>query len=185
MIIAITGTPGAGKTSVSNILREEELEVVNLFKIAFENDFLIGDDKKRGSKIVDIGRLDDYVKEYFGEKKLVFAEGHLSHWLKCADRVIVLRVHPDELKKRLAFKGWSEEKVKENIDAEILDVILIETIDVHPKSNIFEIDTTGKSVVNVASNIFEIKNNDFKPMKKYNIGNIDWSEEILKDFLKK
>ena len=105
--------------------------------------------------------------------------------MKCADRVIVLRCHPDELRKRLAFKGWSEEKVQENVYAEILDVILIETLDVHPEEHIFEIDTTGKSVVIVASIISEIMNNDFKPMKKYNIGNIDWSEEVFKEFLNK
>ena len=182
MIIGITGTPGVGKTSVSNILKEEGLDVVNLFKIAVENHFLIGDDKKRDTKIVNVDILDDYIKEKFGNKDLVFLEGHLSHLLKCVDRVIILRCHPDELRKRLIFKGWKEEKIKENIHAEILDVILIETMDIHPGSNIFEIDTTNKSVVVIASIIVEIINNDFKPMKKYNMGNVDWSEEIFKNF---
>jgi len=55
-------------------------------------------------------------------------------------------------------------------------------MDIHPGSNIFEIDTTNKSVVVIASIIVEIINNDFKPMKKYNMGNVDWSEEIFKNF---
>ena len=182
MIIAITGTPGVGKTSVSYVLQKDGFEVVDLFKTAVDNGFLIGDDERRGSKIIDVDRLDDYIKENYSGKNIVFGDGHLSHLLKCVDKVIVFRCHPDELKIRLSNKGWKEEKIKENIQAEILDVILCETVDVHPREDVFEIDTTGKSVEVVASSVMEIINNDFKHMKKYNIGNIDWSEEILKDF---
>ncbi len=46
---------------------------------------------------------------------------------------------------------------------------------------IFEIDTTHKKIQDTASSIIEIIQNDFKPITKYNIGKIDWSEEILKD----
>ena len=153
MFIAITGTPGIGKSSVSYVLRKDDFEVVNLFKIAVDNGFLLGDDKERGSKIIDIGRLDYYVKENYSVKDIVFVESHLSHLLKCVDKVIVFRCHPDELKMRLSNKGWKEAKIKENIQAEILDVILCETVDIHPWENIFEIDTTSKSVEVVAINI--------------------------------
>jgi len=182
MIIAITGTPGVGKSSVSYVLRKDDFEVVNLFKIAVDNGFVVGDDKRRASRVVDVGRLDDYVKENYGRRDIVFFEGHLSHFLKCVDRVIVLRCHPDELKIRLSNKGWKEEKIRENIESEILDIILCETADAHPWENVFEIDTTGKSVEAVTSAVMEIINNKFRHMKKYNIGNIDWSDEILKDF---
>jgi len=185
MIIAITGTPGVGKTSVSHVLRNDGFEVVNLFKIAVENGFVVGSDKRRASRIVDVDRLDDYVKKNYSGKDLVFFEGHLSHFLKCVDRVIILRCHPDELRIRLSDKGWKEEKIKENIESELLDVILCETADVHPWENVFEIDTTNKSVDVVVSSVMAIINNKFRHMKKYNMGNIDWSGEILKDFLKK
>jgi hypothetical protein len=77
---------------------------------------------------------------------------------------------------------WKTEKINENLEAEILDVILCESVNIHPKKNIFEINTTDKSIDDVASSIMEIIRNKFKPMKKYNIGYIDWSEEVLKDF---
>jgi len=76
----------------------------------------------------------------------------------------------------------SEEKVKENIYAEILDIILCETIDLHSEKNIFEIDTTEDSVKDVAKSVMEITKSGFRHMERYNIGNIDWSEEILNDF---
>ena len=182
MIIAITGTPGVGKTSVADVLRENGYEVVNLFKIAKDNGFIDGTDEERHSWIVDVDRLNNYVKKNYTRGGIVFVEGHLSHCLKCVDRVIILRCHPDELRKRLSLKGWSDEKIKENLEAEILDVILVEAADIHPFKNIFEIDTTSKSLEEVMSSFNEIINNNFKHMKKYNIGNIDWSEEIFKDF---
>jgi len=70
----------------------------------------------------------------------------------------------------------------ENKEAEILDIILCETVDSHPEKNVIEIDTTNMDINSVAALIMEIIKNNFEHMKKHNIGNIDWSEEILKDF---
>ncbi len=182
MIIALTGTPGTGKTSVSNILQENDFEVIDLNKIAISNNFLIGEDEERDSKIVDVDTSNGYINENYKEKDIVFIDGHLSHLLKSVDKVIILRCHPDELRKRLSQKRWKKSKVKENIEAEILDIILCEAVDVHPEKNVFEIDTTNLDINSVSELIMEIINNNFEHMKKHNIGNIDWSEEILKDF---
>jgi len=182
MIVAISGTPGTGKTSISKILEQRGFEIVDLNKISIEKDFVIDVDEKRGSNIIDVNMLNKYVTNNYAKKDIVFVEGHLSHLLKNIDKVIVLRCHPSLLKKRLAKKKWNDKKIKENADAESLDIVLCESIDVHPKKNIFEVDTTERTVDQVVSCILEIVENKFKPMKKYNIGYIDWSEEILKDF---
>jgi len=181
MLIAITGTPGTGKSCVSTILRKLGYEVIDLNKISTEK-FVISIDRKRNSKIIDTNKLNRYVKENYAKKDTIFVEGHLSHLLKSVDKVIILRCHPNELKKRLTTKGWKTEKISENVEAEILDIILCETIDLHPIKNVFEIDTTGKSIDDVSSSIKDMVKNKFKQMKKYNIGYIDWSEEALKDF---
>ena len=55
-------------------------------------------------------------------------------------------------------------------------------MDSHPEKNVIEIDTTNMDISNVAALIMEIIKNNFEHMKKHNIGNIDWSEEVLKDF---
>ncbi len=180
MIIAITGTPGTGKTSVSKILQKKGYKIIDLNKIACEKNFIIGRDEKRDSSIVDIKKFNIYVKKNYTGKKIVFIEGHLSHLLKTVDKVIVLRCHPNKLKKNLTKKGWNVEKIKENLEAEMLDIILCEAVDIHPKKNIFEVDVTNKTFDNIASSIIEII--ESRNRKKYNIGKIDWSEEILKDF---
>ena len=106
MIVALTGTPGTGKTSVSKILEKNSFKVVDLNKLACEKDFLIGSDKKRDSKIVDVDKVEEFVRENFVRKDIVFIEGHLSHLLKNVDKVIVLRCHPHELKNNLSERGW-------------------------------------------------------------------------------
>jgi adenylate kinase len=179
MIIALTGTPGTGKTSVSDLLQKKNIKIIDLNKVIVEQDLLIGVDKKRKSKIVDIDRLYDYIKESYSNEDVVFLEGHISHLLKNVDKIVILRCHPDILKKRLLEKGWSLEKINENILAEILDIILCESLENLDYKNVFEINTTKLSINNVASNILEIIDNGFKHMDKYKVGDIDWSEEVL------
>jgi len=182
MIIAITGTPGTGKTSVSKIIEKNGFKVIDLNEIACDNSFLIGRDEKRDTNIVDIDRVNDFVKKNYSDYDCVFVDSHLSHLLKCVDRVFVLRAHPNTLRKNLKSKSWNEEKINENVEAEILDIILCETVNIYSEENIIEIDTTGKSIDEISEIIIGITKDGFKNMKKYKIGNIDWSDEILKDF---
>jgi len=181
MIVAITGTPGIGKTSVSEVLRKKEFDIVDLNKVAVEKQFLVGVDKDRDSKIVDVDKLSKHIEKNHDGEDVVFIDGHLSHLLNAVDKVIVLRCHPKILKKRLSAKNWKKQKIKENLEAEILDIILCETAELHSRENVFEIDTTDKNVDDAAECILEIIKNNFEHMKKYNMGNIDWSEEILKE----
>jgi adenylate kinase len=182
MIIAITGTPGTGKTSVAQILKEKKFNVIDFNKIANEQKFFLGIDKKRNSKIIDTEKFDSYLNNWINKKEISFVEGHLSHLLKNVDYVILLRMHPEKLKKNLLKKKWLKEKIKENIEAELLDIILCEAIEIHGANSIFEIDTTEKTIEEVALIILDIVENNFQNIKNYKIGSIDWSEELFKDF---
>lgn len=181
MIIALTGTPGTGKTTVSSILKKKGFLVVDLKQLAFDNDFIDGIDKKRNSCIVDVKKLDRYIKKKFFSQDIIFVEGHIAHLLNCIDKIIILRMHPSKLKEILAHRNWNEDKIRENIEAEILDIILSEAVDIHTDKNCFEIDGTKRSVNDIVDCILELVKNKFKNIKKYKIGKIDWSDEILKD----
>jgi adenylate kinase len=77
-------------------------------------------------------------------------EGHLSHFLS-ADVCVVLRCRPDVLGERLSGRGYSDEKVSENLRAEALDVVLQQSIE--SQETVVEIDTTDKSVPEVADEV--------------------------------
>ncbi len=182
MLVALTGTPGTGKTTVASLLRQKGYIVYNLNEVAFANNFILGIDKKRQSKILDIPRINQYIQKTYTTTDLIIFEGLATHLVKSMKQIIILRCHPEELTRRLLQKHWSWEKIKENVEAEILDIILCEATELHSESHIFEIDTTQLPPEGCAQAIIQIMNNKFKPIKKYMIGNIDWSEEILKDF---
>ena len=170
MKVAITGTPGVGKTGVAEALKDK-YEIIHLAELV--DRFTIGYDEERESKIVDEEAMDGYIRR-IKEKGILLVEGHLSH-LMSVDAVIVLRCHPEELKKRLAKKGWKEKKIGENLEAEALDIILDRALEKHEK--IWEIDVTEKSVSETANEIVKIVKQ--KPPPNY--GKIDWSEWLIEN----
>lgn len=75
-------------------------------------------------------------------KKGIIIDSHLSHYLhrKYVDLCIVAKCNLKELKKRLKKKKYTEDKVRENLDAEIFDICLNEAKENNHK--IFIVDTT-------------------------------------------
>ncbi len=182
MRVALTGTPGTGKTTVATQLRSKGYAVVDVNKLAEKEGFVVGTDSQRRCKLIDINKINAFIRKQYHRNDLVFFEGHTAHLLKAMDNVIILRCHPTVLSRHLQRKKWNPKKIRENLEAELLDIILCEAVDVHPKRNIFEIDTTRKTPASVTRSVLEIVENNFKPIKQYSIGQIDWSEEILKQY---
>jgi len=179
MWVALTGTPGTGKTTVAALLRKKGYTVIDLNRLAIREGCVAGIDRERKCRLVDISKINASVRTHFDRTVLVFFEGHIAHLLKVMDRVVILRCHPSILYQHLLKKKWGAKKIQENIEAELLDIILCEAVDIHRKTSIFEIDTTRKTPTAVTASVLEIVKNNFRPIKQYRIGQIDWSEEIL------
>jgi len=107
-------------------------------------------------------------------------DSHLSHYI--ADIVIVLRASPDKLRERLSRRNYSPAKVSENVEAEALDVILVESVEWCEK--VFEIDTTEATVEDIAKDVDEIIRallcgDEREVLLKYKPGSFDWSEDVF------
>ncbi|MFB6172420.1 MAG: adenylate kinase family protein [Haloarculaceae archaeon] len=147
MRVALTGTPGTGKTTVADRLAGD-LDVVHLNDVIREEGLASGRDPDRDSLIADL----DALRERVADCEDVLFESHLAHHLP-VDRVIVLRCHPDELADRLGGRGWSAEKVRENVESERLDLLLSEAVAEHGLDSVYELDTTGRSPDAVADDV--------------------------------
>ena len=166
MMIGITGTPGCGKTTVAELLRKLGHPVLDLKTTVAP--FVLEHDEASGSDVVDVDAWADAFPYTEG-----FVEGTFSHYLPC-DKIVILRCRPDVLRERLAPRGYSEEKIRENADAEALDVILIETADAFASEQIYEIDTTHTDSDSVVMSILSF----VKGETPASFGSLDWSEYI-------
>jgi adenylate kinase len=166
MMCGITGTPGTGKSMVADELARRGYNVVHLIDTV--RPYIIGEDEDRDTQLVDV---DKWVEEFIPING--FVEGHFAHLLSC-DRIVVLRCRPDELKARLNKRKYPSKKIKENVEAEALDVCLIETVEMYDASSIFELDTTGHDPSFCADMIDKFS----KGKIPGEFGRIDWSEFI-------
>ncbi|MGA9140091.1 MAG: adenylate kinase family protein [Methanocella sp.] len=173
MKVALTGTPGTGKSTVAPLI-DEGFRVLDLNAL-IKDGYNLGTDPERKSVIADLDRLDGYIESLKGD---YIIEGHVSHLLP-VDRIVVLRTAPRVLRERLARRGWSKAKIDENVEAEALDVILVEALEMtggrgRPR-NVYEINATDMSPEEVAAAIREI----IRGTDNYKPGSVDFSEELF------
>ncbi|MBL7167809.1 adenylate kinase family protein [Candidatus Bathyarchaeota archaeon] len=147
-VILLTGVPGVGKTTIASLLSERLRGVhVNLSELALAEGLVTGYDSMRETSIVDLERTTTRLMEIVqeGQDPLII-EGHFSQDIvppEGVSNVFVLRRAPWRLKDELESRGYSPEKVKENVEAELLDVCLVEAVEAYGKEKVCELDTTG------------------------------------------
>ncbi|WP_135819603.1 adenylate kinase family protein [Halostella litorea] len=145
MRVAVTGTPGTGKTTATERL-DVDLDVVHLNEVLREEGLYDEVDEERGSVVADM----DAVAEWLGDYDDAVIDSHLAHHFD-ADRVVVLRCRPEEIERRLRERGEPPEKAEENAESEALDVILAEAVDAHGEERVYEVDTTDRDPNEVAA----------------------------------
>lgn len=170
MVISITGSPGTGKSTACSKLSESGYSVTSVRKLAEQYNCIEEYDSAQDTYPIDLNAL--RVKSDTSEYD--FIDGHLSHLLK-TDAVVILRCKPEKLKTRLENRGYSQKKIRSNLEWEYLSGITSElSQDTRP---IIEIDTTSSTIsdlINKILNFCEI----VKTGKTDSIhAEIDWMNE--------
>ena len=126
LLIVVTGTPGAGKSSFA----KELIGALDGAKLIEINDIveeykLFSSIDKMGSRIVKLKELEAKLKDVIKNQRKnsdIILVGHLASEMELKpDIAIVVRVTLNELIKRLEARKYQKEKIKENIISESVD----------------------------------------------------------------
>ncbi|EFW92505.1 nucleotide kinase [Haladaptatus paucihalophilus DX253] len=172
MRVAVTGTPGTGKTTATELV-ETDLEVVHLNDAIREEELHDGADEERGSLYANFDAIRQWLDEQGDGGDDLLVDSHLAHHFD-AEKVVVLRCHPEELRERLLERGETDAKAEENAESEALDVILSESVAEHGTESVYEIDTTDRAPDAVASDIEAVIEGEREP----SAGTVDYLEYL-------
>ena len=168
--LALTGTPGTGKSTVAQMLSSDGYEVITVESLA-EQYGLSGEiDPSDGVRVIDTGALHDVLAPAWESSPdgVVVVDGHLSHHLPC-DAVAVLRCSPEIIESRLVSRGYSADKVQANYEWELLGGAWNEREGDAPWC---EFDTSHSGVNSVVDSLADWIVDGFKPASPGSL--IDW-----------
>ena len=172
--LALTGTPGTGKSTVAGLLSEVGFDVLTVESLAEENE-LKGDlDPADGALVIDTDALHEALLGPWQTMPAspIVIDGHLSHHLPC-DAVVVLRCSPNVLESRLIERGYHKEKVQSNCEWELIGGAWNEYEEGFPW---IEFDTTASDAESIVASITVWIADGFKPASRS--PEIDWIERM-------
>jgi len=184
-VVIFSGTPGTGKTVITRKVSEKiGAKAISLSEFAVKNNLILSFDSKRDTYVIDEDKIVPEIINLIEKSRNqgisnLIIEGHLTDIIpeEYIDLVIVLRCDPDILYKRLKSRGYSKEKVVENVQSEILGNCANFFVEKEMKKPLLEIDTSADEIdylVNVIADIISREKN----ITKYALGKIDWLEKL-------
>ena len=184
-VVLFSGTPGTGKTLITSKLSEKiNAKVISLSEFAVKKDLILSFDSKRDTYVIDEAKIVPEIISLIEKSRKhgisnFIIEGHLTDIIpeEYIDLVIVLRCEPDILYKRLKSRGYSKEKVIENVQSEILGNCANFFVEKEMKKPLLEIDTSTIDIDKLVNIIIEIIVHE-KNIKNYTLGKIDWLEKL-------
>lgn len=174
MALVIAGTPGVGKSSVAQRLAQRTGRPhLDLAKLVIERGLHTGFDEERGAYVVDIRRCREYLDQVLTCREVL--DTHVVEAIPSSkvSRVFVLRLDPLQLRERLSSRGYPERKIRENVEAEVLGVVLADAISHFGEEKICEVDTTNLSVDEVVQVILDALTREEVP-RNLRPGSVDW-----------
>ncbi len=184
-IIIVTGTPGVGKTTLAKgLARETGFSYVGVNDLVRRERLHKGYDRKTDSYRIDMTRAKNRLTAITENERLVIDTNYVGGLIASKRDVIaiVLRLDPVALFERLSKRRWSRQKMLENVEAELVDVALIDAVKSLGKQRVFQINTTSKS----ASTVLRIALRILAGEKPRNLSSVNWLAkydpvELLRD----
>ena len=180
MSYVITGNPGVGKHTITKeISKLVHLQIIDINKIAQEFGLF---EKSEETNDVDVVRLGEIIREKISHPVLFV--GHLAPYVLSSNKikkVIVLRKNPYDLISIYNKRGYSKEKIKDNLGSEALGVIFHDAITQFGTEKTLQIDVTLQSIQETTKKVMDAIKGKIKTEE------VDWLTAIsekndLKEF---
>jgi len=172
----VGGTPGVGKTTVAReVARRLGARYVNLAELALSEGLVAGYDEERGAYVIHEELARSRLRE-LAKDALCVVDTHVISAVppELVLLAVILRLDPRELLKRLSARGYSQRKLIENLQAELLDACLIEAVNLLGEERVFEVDATGKGVEEVVEEVLRI----VRERRGARPGSVNWVERL-------
>lgn len=156
--ILVTGTPGVGKTTLSRQLAQDlGLRHIEVGAFARERNLLADHDAAHEAFYMHEDAVLDELEPNMANGSILL-DHHSCNWYpeRWIQMVVCLTASTEELYDRLEQRGYSSQKLNENMQAEIMQVVLEEATSSYPRARVLTLQNDTDEQMN--TNIREIKN---------------------------
>lgn len=141
-VIVISGTPGTGKTSVARLLSNAGFNTMNLFDIAKADNLLADYDDAKDIYVIEDDALQHHLKDFLLNQNLIILESHYGDLVpqEFVIHCFVLVSNPADLKSRYLQRGYSTQKIEENLEAEIMQECYFDAVEVFGENRVTKLE---------------------------------------------
>ena len=173
MSIVITGTPGVGKHTITDIVSKKlNLTPLDITQVARNSSHI---EHNSGIDEIDVEKLGNFLQERISEENIVV--GHLAPYVLSKKNVkwmIILRRNPYDLISVYKERKYSERKIKENTGSEILGVIAYDALTKF-EEKARQLDVSKKTIKQVVDEVIKII------LEEKGTEEVDWLEYVTKN----
>merc|ERR1712086_465254 len=142
--ILITGTPGTGKSSTAELAAAMTgLQHIDVSKMVVEKGLHEGYDEEFQTHLIDDDKVVDELEEITSEGGTIIDTHSLLDYMpeRWFDLCVVLRTKNEVLYPRLEARGYSDKKIQENVECEIMEVVAEEARESYKQEIYVEFDS--------------------------------------------
>jgi len=178
-VIIVCGVAAVGKTVFSLKIAEKlGVEFIDLPNLIKEMKLYEYYDEASGEYVVDFRKVSSKLGSILKGRKTIIASIHPFKPRSIPVRlVVVLRLRPDILMRRLIERGYPEWKIAENMLAEIVDKPFYDTIRKFSRRKVIQIDVSNKNMDELVEEFYSVYVSS--NLKSLN-AKVDWINELEK-----